>query len=52
MLGLWPDHQYDVFTGLEKTLRKHHFTNPYGLFRQMTGVGGRPELILEGSDGE
>lgn len=24
--------------------------NSYGLFRQMTGVGGRPEVIIEGSD--
>uniref|UniRef100_A0A023GGY2 Lipase maturation factor n=1 Tax=Amblyomma triste TaxID=251400 RepID=A0A023GGY2_AMBTT len=27
-----------------------HLTSPYGLFRRMTGVGGRPELVLEGSD--
>lgn len=26
-----------------------HLTSSYGLFRRMTGVGGRPELILEGS---
>ncbi|XP_053211769.1 lipase maturation factor 2-like [Panonychus citri] len=25
-------------------------TNSYGLFRQMTGVDGRPELIIEGSN--
>ena len=25
-------------------------TSPYGLFRRMTGVGGRPELIIEGSN--
>jgi len=25
-------------------------TNSYGLFRRMTGVGGRPEVILEGSN--
>ena len=24
--------------------------NPYGLFRRMTGVGGRPELTVEGSN--
>ena len=24
-------------------------TNSYGLFRRMTGVGGRPELIIQGS---
>ncbi|KAI0228778.1 Lipase maturation factor 2 [Lamellibrachia satsuma] len=27
-----------------------HLTSSYGLFRMMTGVGGRPEVILEGSD--
>ncbi|KAL3171985.1 hypothetical protein MRX96_043665 [Rhipicephalus microplus] len=27
-----------------------HLTSSYGLFRRMTGVGGRPELVLEGSD--
>ncbi|XP_070554416.1 lipase maturation factor 2-like [Ptychodera flava] len=26
-----------------------HLTNSYGLFRRMTGVGGRPEVIIEGS---
>ncbi|XP_064599666.1 lipase maturation factor 2-like isoform X2 [Liolophura sinensis] len=25
-----------------------HFVNGYGLFRRMTGVGGRPEVIIEG----
>ncbi|EDV28848.1 uncharacterized protein TRIADDRAFT_18249 [Trichoplax adhaerens] len=25
-------------------------SNPYGLFRSMTGVGGRPEVVIEGSD--
>ncbi|XP_071440324.1 lipase maturation factor 2-like [Hetaerina americana] len=24
-------------------------SNPYGLFRRMTGVGGRPEVVIEGS---
>lgn len=27
-----------------------HLVNSYGLFRRMTGVGGRPEVIIEGSD--
>ncbi|XP_071955396.1 lipase maturation factor 2-like [Antedon mediterranea] len=27
-------------------------TNSYGLFRRMTGVGGRPEIIIEGSNHE
>lgn len=29
---------------------KYHVTSSYGLFRRMTGVGGRPEVILEYSD--
>lgn len=27
-----------------------HLVNSYGLFRRMTGVEGRPEVIIEGSD--
>lgn len=27
-----------------------HLTSSYGLFRVMTGVGGRPEVIIEGSN--
>lgn len=27
-----------------------HLTNSYGLFRRMTGVGGRPEVVIEGSN--
>lgn len=27
-----------------------HLANEYGLFRRMTGVGGRPEIIIEGSN--
>ncbi|KAF6207882.1 hypothetical protein GE061_016331 [Apolygus lucorum] len=27
-----------------------HLTNAYGLFRKMTGVGGRPEVIIEGAN--
>lgn len=27
-----------------------HLSNSYGLFRRMTGVGGRPELIFQGSN--
>ena len=30
--------------------RSMHLTNSYGLFRSMTGVGGRPEVVLEGSN--
>jgi len=38
-------------------LRKIHaqvdhlsLVNSYGLFRRMTGIGGRPEVVIEGSD--
>ncbi|XP_018564057.1 lipase maturation factor 2 [Anoplophora glabripennis] len=31
-------------------LHKLHAVNQYGLFPRMTGVDGRPEIILEGSD--
>ncbi|KAL6268444.1 hypothetical protein P5V15_001579 [Pogonomyrmex californicus] len=27
-----------------------HLVNSYGLFRRMTGIDGRPEVIIEGSD--
>ena len=32
-----------------KLLQPYHISNSYGLFRRMTGVGGRPELIIKGS---
>ncbi|XP_021367200.1 lipase maturation factor 2-like [Mizuhopecten yessoensis] len=38
-----------IFTYRSK-LQPYHLTNSYGLFRRMTGVGGRPEVVLEGSD--
>lgn len=31
-------------------LHKLHIVNQYGLFTKMTGVNGRPEIILEGAD--
>ncbi|KER19358.1 hypothetical protein T265_11846 [Opisthorchis viverrini] len=34
---------------IHSQLRPYHLTNGYGLFRRMTGVGGRPEVILEGA---
>ncbi|NWI00496.1 LMF2 factor, partial [Tichodroma muraria] len=41
---LWPGiHQ--MFRAVER----FQVVNSYGLFRRMTGVGGRPEVILEGS---
>jgi hypothetical protein len=34
---------------IDKYGQSLHLSSSYGLFRRMTGVGGRPELILEGS---
>lgn len=45
---LWPGVRkvYDV-------VDRYQLVNSYGLFRRMTGVGGRPEVVIEGSyDGE
>lgn len=28
---------------------RYQLVNSYGLFRRMTGVGGRPEVVIEGS---
>lgn len=42
---IWPVVQ-NWNTGVES----YEIANSYGLFRSMTGVGGRPELIIEGTD--
>ncbi|XP_065306375.1 lipase maturation factor 2-like [Dermacentor albipictus] len=42
---LWP-----TIRSWHYKVQPFHLTSSYGLFRIMTGVGGRPELILEGSD--
>ena len=39
-------------SSLESTLDTFAITSSYGLFRRMTGVDGRLELIIEGSDDE
>ncbi|NXX35190.1 LMF2 factor, partial [Nicator chloris] len=41
---LWPG-IHRMFGAVER----FQLVNSYGLFRRMTGVGGRPEVILEGS---
>ncbi|XP_028671631.1 lipase maturation factor 2a [Erpetoichthys calabaricus] len=48
--------EYDANSRLWPAVRKmyeavdrYQLVNSYGLFRTMTGVGGRPEVILEGS---
>lgn len=47
----------DVHSSVWPVVRKWHdhvdayqLVNSYGLFRRMTGVGGRPEVVIEGSD--
>lgn len=40
---------YDFIEKSYIMLEPYHLTNSYGLFRRMTGVGGRPELIIYGS---
>lgn len=41
---VWPifHHWYEYTSDI-------HLTSAYGLFRRMTGVGGRPEVVLEGA---
>ncbi|NWR81997.1 LMF2 factor, partial [Centropus unirufus] len=41
---LWPG-VHRMFGAVER----FQVVNSYGLFRRMTGVGGRPEVVLEGS---
>lgn len=35
---------------LHARTQSFHLTSSYGLFRRMTGVGGRPEVVIEGSN--
>lgn len=35
---------------LHARVNSFHLTSSYGLFRRMTGVGGRPEVVIEGSN--
>ncbi|CAJ0930852.1 unnamed protein product [Ranitomeya imitator] len=41
---LWPS-LHRMF----KAVDEYQLVNSYGLFRRMTGVGGRPEVVVEGS---
>lgn len=43
--SLWP-----ILHKWHRDTRDFHIANSYGLFRRMTGLGGRPELIIEGSN--
>ncbi|CAL4069830.1 unnamed protein product, partial [Meganyctiphanes norvegica] len=42
---VWP-----VFKSMYSQTDDFHLTSSYGLFRRMTGVDGRPEVILEGAN--
>lgn len=45
--SLWPVvHQW------HKRVDEFQISNGYGLFRKMTGVNGRPELVIEGSNSQ
>ena len=35
---------------VQKSLDQYELTHSYGLFRRMTGVGGRPEIVIEGAN--
>lgn len=35
---------------LDTMTSQFDLTSSYGLFRRMTGVGGRPEIVIEGSN--
>nr|XP_034983481.1 LOW QUALITY PROTEIN: lipase maturation factor 2 [Zootoca vivipara] len=41
---LWPS-VHQLFSAVDR----YQLANSYGLFRRMTGVSGRPEVVLEGS---
>ncbi|XP_053572284.1 lipase maturation factor 2 [Bombina bombina] len=41
---LWPP-VHQMFSAVDR----YQLANSYGLFRRMTGVGGRPEVVVEGS---
>lgn len=45
--SLWP-----IIREWHKSVDRYGVTNAYGLFRRMTGVDGRPELVIEGSNSE
>uniref|UniRef100_A0AAR2J0V5 Lipase maturation factor n=1 Tax=Pygocentrus nattereri TaxID=42514 RepID=A0AAR2J0V5_PYGNA len=47
-LRLWSTVTILLHDSFELTDR-YQLVNPYGLFRRMTGVGGRPEVVIEGS---
>jgi len=45
-----PNNIWPVIHKWHSLSSKYELTHSYGLFRRMTGVGGRPEIIIEGSN--
>ncbi|GFT50547.1 lipase maturation factor 2 [Nephila pilipes] len=43
--NLWP-----IVRQWHKRVDEFHISNSYGLFRRMTGIDGRPEIVIEGSN--
>ncbi|KAM6960596.1 lipase maturation factor 2a [Aplochiton taeniatus] len=43
--SLWP-----AVRQAHQAANRYQLVNSYGLFRRMTGVGGRPEVVIEGSN--
>ena len=43
---------YPIAKQWYESTSKFDITHSYGLFRRMTGVGGRPEIIIEGSNSQ
>ncbi|KAG5846076.1 hypothetical protein ANANG_G00145890 [Anguilla anguilla] len=42
--SIWP-----AVARAHSSVARYQLVNSYGLFRRMTGVGGRPEVVIEGS---
>jgi len=45
----WLTKMYPTVQGMSESVDGLQLIHSYGLFRTMTGVGGRPEIIIEGS---
>ncbi|CDW59927.1 lipase maturation factor 2 [Trichuris trichiura] len=44
------DHIPQQLKDAHEATEKYHIAHSYGLFASMTGVGGRPEIVLEGAN--
>ena len=45
----WLTKMYPTVQRMSESVDGLQLIHSYGLFRTMTGVGGRPEIIIEGS---